>query len=499
MFGKRPNQISHKDSSAALPRRRVVQDILPAYRTGRPSGGAPRQEMGKKPLIKKPSDGVVSSRSSHTAGSLKAVFQGFGKFAAGVFGRIAARRQMKRAENAARAVKSGIPDGVKGGEDRVSVKKSGMRKIVLFGALLTVAAGGWIFLKLFSYVTVKITPRQRIAGVDMILKGSKNGAADFPLEAFSFKRAKEISGETTGLSDVKDRAHGKIMIYNAYSSEPQLLSRRTRFETTDGKIFRITEAVTVPGAAVKDGKISPSSIEAEVAADQPGEEYNIGLTDFTIPGFKGTARFTKFYGRSIKPMEGGFVGTARTVAQEDADKLIAELKKQLDEDIRQEYDRQIPDGFLILDGAKEISYGEYVISPAVGAVGDSVSVKLAGAFQGIIVKKSDIASAVARVYLGKDAERDIEIVNFQDLTKEVLSKDFNKGEMAVHIKGEVHFAWPFDEAGIIKDFLAGNKSMHEIFDSYSGIERAELVFWPSWWKVMPNQGGKIKILRVLTP
>ncbi|MEK7646797.1 MAG: hypothetical protein AAB378_00275 [Patescibacteria group bacterium] len=490
MFGKRPSQISHKELSTALPRRRVVQDILP-------SSSVPRQEIGKKSLDKRQSNGGVLPRFFYGAREiLKSAFQKSGEFVAWAFQRIALLRLSKKTGV---AVKNNFPNGMDGGVNRDFVKKFAARKAILLGAFLIIVAGGWIFLRFFSYVTVKITPRQRIAGIDMVFTGSKNGAANFPLEAFSFKRAKEISSETTGLSDVKDRAHGKIMIYNAYSSEPQLLSRRTRFEIPDGKIFRITEAVTVPGALVKDGKISPSSIEVEVAADQPGEEYNIGLTDFTIPGFKGTARFTKFYGRSVKPMEGGFVGTARTVAQEDADNLIAELKKQLDEDIRQEYDRQIPDGFLILDGAKEVSYGEYVISPAVGAVGDSVSVKLAGAFQGIIVKKSDIALTVSRAYLGKDSENNIEIINFQDLTKEVLSKDFNKGEIAVRIKGEAHFAWPFDEVGIRNDFLAGGKSMREIFDSYGGIERAELAFWPSWWKVMPNRADKIKILKVLTP
>ncbi|MBI5045814.1 MAG: hypothetical protein HZC14_02310 [Candidatus Niyogibacteria bacterium] len=504
MFGKRPSQISRKELAAALPRRRVVQDILPAYPAGRPahsvggsSSGAPRQDTEKKLLEKRPSDRVVLTKFSHGARKiLEAAFRRMGELMTSAFKRIALRRSDKKTAD---TVKTNFSDGMSGDADRVLVKKTRARQAILLGVFLIIVAGGWLFLKFFAYVTIKITPRQRVMSVDMVFKGSKNSAADFPLEVVSFKRMKEISGETTGLSDVNARAHGKIMIYNAYSSEPQVLSRRTRFETPDGKIFRTAEVLTVPGAEIKNGQIAPSSIEAEVLADQPGEKYNIGLTDFTIPGFKGTARFTKFYGRSVKPMEGGFVGTARIVAKEDVDSMTATLKKQLDEDIYQEYDRQITDGFVILDGAREVSYDAPVVSPSVTAVGDSVSVKLASTFQGIIVKESDIASVVATAYLGKDAEKNIEIVNFQDLAKDVVSKDFGKGEISVRIKGMARFAWPFDEAGIRKDFLAGDKSMNEIFDSYNGIERAEMAFWPSWWKFMPTKADKIKILRALTP
>ncbi len=74
---------------------------------------------------------------------------------------------------------------------------------------------------------------------------------------------------------------------------------RTRFLALDGKIFRLTKGITVPGAKIVEGKIIPSSIEAAVIADQPGEAYNIGpVSRFSIPGLKGTPKYEAFYAES---------------------------------------------------------------------------------------------------------------------------------------------------------------------------------------------------------
>ena len=65
---------------------------------------------------------------------------------------------------------------------------------------------------------------------------------------------------------MSQKAQGTLTIYNAYSSAPQTLVATTRFVTPDGKIFRLTNEVTVPGAKITNGQIVPSSINAPIAA-----------------------------------------------------------------------------------------------------------------------------------------------------------------------------------------------------------------------------------------
>ena len=52
------------------------------------------------------------------------------------------------------------------------------------------------------------------------------------------------------------KASGQIIVYNAYNDNNQKLIKNTRFETPDGKIYRIQASIIVPGTKVEEGKIS---------------------------------------------------------------------------------------------------------------------------------------------------------------------------------------------------------------------------------------------------
>lgn len=101
------------------------------------------------------------------------------------------------------------------------------------------------------------------------------------------------------------KASGTITAFNEYGSESQLLIASTRFLSSNGKIFRTTKDIYIPGANIIDDEIIPSSIDVEVMADYWGSEYNIGPSDFTIPGFKGTVKYVSLYGKSDTAMSGG--------------------------------------------------------------------------------------------------------------------------------------------------------------------------------------------------
>jgi len=130
----------------------------------------------------------------------------------------------------------------------------------------------------FAKATIQVVLHKETINVDTILKSGKMDKADLPLEIMQLDMTERKTAKATGVENVEKKASGRIVVYNEFSSAPQKLIATTRFETPDGKIYRIKDAVTVPGAG---------SVEATVYADQPGEEYNIDLTDFTIPGFKG--------------------------------------------------------------------------------------------------------------------------------------------------------------------------------------------------------------------
>lgn len=89
-------------------------------------------------------------------------------------------------------------------------------------------------------------------------------------------------------------ATGKITVYND-SGLVQPLVKTTRFLTSKGVLFRLSQGVTVPA----NGKII-----ANVYSDKKGASGDIGPSDFTIPGLS-AVRQKLVYGKSTSKMDGG--------------------------------------------------------------------------------------------------------------------------------------------------------------------------------------------------
>ena len=126
---------------------------------------------------------------------------------------------------------------------------------------------------------------------------SKDSKIDFdkgiiPGELLTLEKTESGEFSATGMKEVSQKAKGKITIYNVYSSQSQSLVP-SRFQAEDGKIFWTIKSVVVPGAILKDGKTTPGQIEADVAAGEAGEAYNIGPAKFSMPALKNTAKAGK--------------------------------------------------------------------------------------------------------------------------------------------------------------------------------------------------------------
>lgn len=359
-------------------------------------------------------------------------------------------------------------------------------------AILILAVGlGLLALSAFSYIDVGIAPKEESINIDKIFQVAKSGG-DLASEMMLFKQSAEGSKDTTGTLDANSRARGRIVIFNTYGAETQILVKRTRFETPSGKIFRTTEGVVVPGTTNKNGIITPGSIEVEAVADQPGEDYNIGLSDFTIPGFRGTARYTKFYGRSKTPMTGGSTSSQRVTAKSDVEELKIALAPELETEILSAYKSKIPEGFILLSDAYSITYGDAQAVPRVDAVGDKVTVSLAGDFKGLLIKEESLGHAIAVAYGKSDMAKKAHLANAKDLNIMVVKKDLDKGEMSVRVSGKARFVWNVDTESVKNDFLA-KKPIVEIFGAYEGVEKAEVNFRPAWWHYVPKDGRRIDV------
>ncbi|MFZ1720332.1 MAG: hypothetical protein WAU28_03190 [Candidatus Moraniibacteriota bacterium] len=197
------------------------------------------------------------------------------------------------------------------------------------------------------------------AGIDTALTEADSSTLEVPYRLIEDTVAVPITITPSGVGASGERkARGKVVIYNAFSADPQPLVATTRLETGSGIIFRLTAGVTVPGVTTIAGKEEPGAIEAEIVADQSGDAFNIAPTTFTIPGFKGNAKYEKFSAKLLTPTTGGSKDGASgdpllTISDIEQTKKLA--RDTALESFRQSIEGTLQDGEKIEDNGIELT------------------------------------------------------------------------------------------------------------------------------------------------
>ena len=357
--------------------------------------------------------------------------------------------------------------------------------LILFGAF------GFVALNRVSTAAINIFPYKETLTVDSRLRARANTTADglqFEIAQLSAEESGLVTA--TGITSGGQKASGKITVYNNYGSAPQKLIANTRFETSDGKVYRIKGAISVPGMGV---------LEATVYADQAGEEYNIGPSDFTLPGLKGGARFEKVFAKSKSAMSGGSSGNARVVKKEDIDSARTAVNEKLKNRLTETLSKQKPEGYVLFANAVKIEYIENADNPKVGdSVGRSMAFKTKGSAAGYLFKKDDLAKALADDNSGdlKKAPKNetVAVDNVEALDFSLISADAKNKEITVRLKGDADFVWTVDTAKLLEEIINyKGKDYTSVFQNYPAIEKAAIVQSPKWWPRFPKDKSKIKI------
>ncbi|HRY52592.1 MAG TPA: hypothetical protein P5089_01935 [Candidatus Portnoybacteria bacterium] len=325
---------------------------------------------------------------------------------------------------------------------------------------------------------------------------SKIDAASNKIPAQLIKLDKRQSQDfsTTGQRQVNDKAKGKITIYNEYSSSPQALVEKTRFVSDGGLTFRLSKTITVPGAKIQDGKIVPSSIEAEVVADEAGDKYNIAPGRFTIPGFQGTPKYTTFYGQSTSAMSGGASGLMKVLSQDDYNKAKDSLWQSLQPALDSEFKAQLPGELKIIEGAMKEELSGVETSVAVGSPAEKFTMTLKGTATAVLFDEKDIIEIIKKK-LGEKLSDDKELVSpAEKIGYQMTSVDLSRGQVAMKITIAAKIVWKVNEDALRQEIAGQNeKAIRDIFAKHSEVSEAKVVFWPFWVKSAPANLNKVII------
>lgn len=205
-----------------------------------------------------------------------------------------------------------------------NIKMLNRKKILIFSLLFAVIIGTFAFFSLLG-IEVEIRPAfsEKIIKKEIIIDTSAD-ELNFSESIIPGKLLQEegkISQQfnSSGVSLEETKAEGVIQVYNNYRLT-QILVATTRFLSSDEKLFRSKKRVSIP---------SGSSADVEVIAAEPGPEYNIEPSTFSVPGLVGSPRYTSVYGKSFSAMSGGFSGQTAIVAKSDLKNAEDVLKQKL--------------------------------------------------------------------------------------------------------------------------------------------------------------------------
>ncbi|GEM_PF-5252100 len=314
--------------------------------------------------------------------------------------------------------------------------------------------------------------------------------------------AHEVSAETsgtakaTGKKQVGEKAKGVITISNSWSSEAQSLPKNSGLVSDKGLVFRTQADATIPGATsqIKNGQVivTPGTVDVAVVADQPGEQYNIGSSNFSIQGYSGE-KASKITGHSDKAMAGGTTKELTVVAEKDITDAKADAQGKLQAAIVSSLKQSIPaDEILVTQTAGDVTYT--TPDHATNDEADEVTIKAVTKATGITTRKHAIEAALTTLFKdGLGTTKSVILPEVSEITWAVTSPGSGKYELKKELEGQIVTNI---DSNAVKARVRGRKAAQitETLKSDFGANDVEVVHTPPAWPLMPLLKQKITVL-----
>lgn len=355
------------------------------------------------------------------------------------------------------------------------------------------------FAVFFAGATVLVTPREQNTTINGLFIAKQDPLPlELSFETMSISAENRTAVPATGEKYVEQKASGVITIFNDYNDQPLRLVKNTRFESPGGLIYRIANTVTVPPQKKTDGVSEPGSIDAEIYSDTAGAEFNIETALFTIPGLKDTPQFSGFYAKTKTPITGGYDGMMKVLDVTKETEARTTLQTQLNEQIRAQAQKEIPEGYVLFDGAFTI---ESTSLPNASTETESmVTVGEKVTLHGIIFNEAILAEYIARNTIPNFDNAKVHIPNLKTLTVAITTDDttvkpWEVDMIQLSIIGNPSIVWDFEKDLLLADLVGKPKQeVNTVLGKHPGIAKAEVTVRPFWKKSFPKKLSKIKVI-----
>lgn len=295
----------------------------------------------------------------------------------------------------------------------------------------------------------------------------------------------------TGSSTLSTKAGGTLTVYNAYSTKSQTLVATTRFESPEGKVFRLINRVVVPGMKTANG--TPSSIDVKVMADKAGSDYNLPPSGgWKIPGFKATpALYKGFYAESKISMTGGAEGNQIIPSESDVSEAKTKIEEALLNTLKSKTMILDSQNLKVMDNSSEFKVMSENVSSQVDQDGN-FSVLAAGELRQMGFDEGMLRNTLID-FLSTSTE-EITVKDFS-MGYSTSTVDFSAGKMNFSVNGVLTYEPKIDLESFKNQILGlDGETLKTWIFALPGLEKANISFWPFWVKSVPDYLSKVKIL-----
>ncbi len=365
---------------------------------------------------------------------------------------------------------------------QIKTKNSIYVKIISFFLVLTIGAIFLILHFAMSKATIKIFSQAENQNKQIIITLQAENTENISPEALlgkimSIDLELEASTPSTSENIPSEKAGGQVIIYNKYSKD-QTLVKTTRLLTQLGKIYRISENVSVP----KGGQIK---VWAE--ADQSGADYvSDAIEKLTIPGL-----WPQLQDVIYASAPNGFKQESRPgykVTKENIDtaqnNLLTEAKKQGVEKINS----LLTDDLKIDDGRLFIKQ-EIISSSAINDNSPEATIKEKLTIYGLVFSMADLYKLAEKKFSSQLAS-DQSVIEFlpDQYTYKISEIDVAKNQAIIEVELEAKIKssshpWLIDKSRLVG--LNAEQIKEYLKDEFN-IEEAEVKFYPFWVKTAPK-------------
>jgi len=419
-----------------------------------------------------------------------------------------------------------------GGDGGKSESKSG--KLVLEApnrqALVALVVVSLIILLTITYIalpgaTIKLEPKSNVLQTSVNITLADNGAFSAELDTHPLHEIASYTITTTvnrplqypatGKDFQGQNASGIITVINT-SDKGWPLVPHTRFQTSNGIIFRSNDYVTVPPQANN----VPGTIDIAVTADPMdalgqvvGDRGNIAASKFFLPGLSADNQ-KKLYAESKNPMAGGKTSVTKHITKDDIaaaqQKLMTDLKNSAQAELqavvakRNDTDKS---GLVLLVGDNAFQTTQPVISVPPNLENqklDSFEIQGTLTATGIAYNRDELMNMLKTdLKLKQNPEKKLVHIDEESLTYRIIEtvQAAKKVKITASIKGIEEFEIdPEKENGArlvqgIKDHVVGHpiSEARDYIQNLPEINKVSIDSWPAWAPTMPNVPDNIKI------